>query len=52
MTPEEKEQMNMLCARIAVEKDPTMFDQLVRQLNDLLEKKHDRLTPEHREKPS
>jgi hypothetical protein len=35
MTPEEREQMNTLCARIAVEKERTMFDQLVRQLNDL-----------------
>jgi hypothetical protein len=39
MTPEEKELMNSLCQRIAVEKDPKTFDELVHQLNELLEKK-------------
>jgi hypothetical protein len=52
MTTEEREQMNKLCGRIAVEKDPTVFNQLVRQLNDLLAKKHSRLTSAQQEKPS
>jgi len=49
MTPEEREQMNRLCARIAVEKDQTIFTQLVRQLNDLLEKRHNSLSSEQQE---
>jgi hypothetical protein len=52
MTPEEREQMNRLCGRIAVEKNPTVFNQLVRQLNDLLEKKHHDLSSEQQENPS
>jgi hypothetical protein len=52
MTHEEREQMNRLCARIAVEKDSEVFNQLVRQLNDLLEKKHNRLSSEQQESPN
>jgi hypothetical protein len=52
MTPEEQERMEYLCQRIAVEKDPQIFDQLVRELNDLLEVKHGRIHPEHKTKPS
>jgi len=52
MTPEEQDQMNKLCARIAVERDPTIFTQLVRQLNDLLEKRQHGLSSEQQEKPS
>jgi hypothetical protein len=40
MTPEEREQMESLCKRIEVEKDPVTFDRLVKELNDLLEAKH------------
>lgn len=50
MTPEEKELMDALCKRIAVEKDSKTFDELVLQLNELLEKKEHRLKPEQREK--
>ena len=39
--------MNWLCLRIQEEKDPTTFDNLVRELNELLEAKHDRIHPEH-----
>jgi hypothetical protein len=39
--------MTRLCARIQTEKDPQLFDQLVRQLNDLIEIKHERIHPEH-----
>ena len=47
MTPDEREQMHILCQRIATEKDPEKFDRLVRELNALLEQKHDRIHPEH-----
>lgn len=47
MTPEERQRMDSLCKRIAVEKDPGTFDQLVKELNDLLEQKHERIHPEH-----
>jgi hypothetical protein len=47
MTPEEREEMDRLCKLVATEKDPTKFDQYVRQLNDLLEEKHKRIHPEH-----
>ncbi len=43
MTPEEGEKMNQLCKRIMEEKDPKVFNQLVKELNDLLETKHDRI---------
>jgi hypothetical protein len=52
MTPEEREQMNKLCARIAVERDPTIFTELVRQLNELLEKRQHGLSSEQQENPS
>ena len=50
MTPEERERMNQICRRVQEEKDPEIFDQLVRELNDLLETKHERIHPEHRTK--
>jgi hypothetical protein len=37
MTREEQDRMNELCKRIAFEKDPKAFDQLVRELDELLE---------------
>ncbi len=48
MTPEERERMNRICLRIQTEQDPKVFDQLVRELNDLLEEKHARIHPEHK----
>lgn len=48
MTTEEKELMDALCKRIAVEQDPKTFDDLVYQLNELLEKKEHRLKPEQK----
>jgi len=51
MTPDERERMNDLCRRIMDEKDPLKFDDLVVQLNELLEAKHQRIHPEHA-KPS
>ena len=50
MTPEERDRMNWLCMRIAEEKDPETFDALVKELNDLLEVKHQRIHPEHHRK--
>jgi len=52
MAHEERTVMNTLCQRIAVERNSEAFDQLVRQLNDLLEKTQDPLTSEHRQKPN
>jgi hypothetical protein len=43
MTFEEIAAMNALCARIAEEKDPRRFGELVSELNDLLESEQDRL---------
>ena len=51
MTPEERERMNWLVVRIQEEKDPTLFDELVNELNDLLEVKHERIHPEHKNEP-
>ncbi len=47
MTAEEQQKMNELCRGIATEKNPEVFDRLVRELNDLLELKHQRIHPEH-----
>jgi hypothetical protein len=48
MTPEEREKMNDICTRIQTEKNPKTFDQLVQELNELLEIKHERIHPEHK----
>jgi hypothetical protein len=48
MTPDERERMAILCERIAKEQDPKKFDELIRDLNDLLELKHQRIHPEHK----
>lgn len=37
MSPAERDQIELLCKRITVEKDPKIFGQLVQQLNDMLE---------------
>ena len=52
MTPQEREKMNDLCKRIQSEQKPEIFDQLVRELNDLLEVEHERLHPQHKIKPT
>lgn len=51
MTPGERERMNELCRRVQQEKDPKKFDQAVRELNDMLEQKHERIHPEHKTTP-
>ena len=43
MTPEERQLVNDLCKRIAEEKDPSIFQQLVEQLDELLARKEMRL---------
>lgn len=43
MTPEERERMFYLCQRIAVEKDHKIFSELVAELNELLNRKDQRL---------
>jgi hypothetical protein len=48
MTPQERERMNWLCNHIQDEKDPEKFDELVHELNDLLEAKHQRIHPAHK----
>lgn len=43
MTPDEQEEMNLLCQRIIEEQDHGKFMDLVRQLNQLLEHKRRRV---------
>ena len=43
MTPEERQLVNDLCKRIAEEKDASIFQQLVEQLDELLARKGKRL---------
>ena len=51
MTPDEREHMAILCQRIATEKNPETFDNLVQELNDLLEIKRKRIRPERGTQP-
>lgn len=43
MTPDERERMAVLCERIAKEQDLAKFKQFVRELNELLKHKEQRL---------
>lgn len=52
MTPDEREQMAILCERIAKEQDPYRFAEFVRQLNRLLELKWHRLEKVPKAKPN
>jgi hypothetical protein len=45
MTSEEHERMLALCQQVAVEKDHRRFNLLIRELNDLLERKQQRIEP-------
>lgn len=47
MTPEERDRMNAICQRIQEEKNPAVFDELVRQLNDLIDAKYGRIHAGH-----
>ena len=44
VTPDEHDRMSSLCQRIATEQDRTVFLELVKELNTLLNQKQDRLT--------
>jgi hypothetical protein len=48
MTPEERERLDWLCTRIQEEQDPKIFDNLIRALSELLERKHECFRPEHK----
>jgi hypothetical protein len=48
MTSEERERMNELCKKIQTERDPQIFDKLVRELDDLIAVKHERIHPGHK----
>jgi hypothetical protein len=50
MSPEEREQMNRLCARIQREQDHRVFTNLVEELNELLERKEKRLASSSEDK--
>lgn len=50
MTPEERALMYDLAKRIAEEKDPATFNKLIVQLNDLLERKEERLESDRKPK--
>lgn len=39
MTPEEREELNRLCQKIAVEQDHEVFTNLIQQLTELLSRK-------------
>ena len=43
MTPEERERMYEICAKLQVEQDHTAFTRLMTELNNLLERKEHRL---------
>lgn len=43
MSPEERERMHTLCEQIAKEQDHKKFAKLVQELNNLLERKDQRL---------
>ena len=47
MSPEEREKMDALCKSLTIERDPEIFDRLVRELNDLLGEKQTRIHSEH-----
>ncbi len=47
MTPEERERMNWLCSEIQKEKDHDKFSKLVLELDELFEKKEQRLASNH-----
>lgn len=52
MTPDEREEMAILCQRIAVEQDRHKFTELVDQLNELLDRKGKRLNAPPKSDPS
>lgn len=53
LTPDERDRMNSLCKQIVTEKDRDKFINLVEELNNLLDRKEQRLedTPPSKHKP-
>lgn len=45
MTPEERTRLDQLCALIKQEQDPKKFEEYIRELNDLLDEKRERIRP-------
>lgn len=43
MTPEEQDHVYRLCERIVIEQDLLIFDELVRELNQILSAKRERM---------
>jgi hypothetical protein len=52
MTREDEERFEWLCRQVQTEKDPEKFDLYVRELNDLLEAKHERIHQEQDAQPT
>ena len=48
MNSEERTRLEWLVRQVQEEQDPIKFDLYVRELNDLLEQKHQRIHPEHK----
>jgi hypothetical protein len=46
LTPEEQERLNEICRRVIVEQNPNTFDELVKEMNDLLDTKYERIQPQ------
>jgi hypothetical protein len=51
MTPDERERMAILCERIAKEQNLAKFKQFVRELNELLGRKEQRLKTDAKPRP-
>jgi hypothetical protein len=51
MTPDEQERTKSLCERIAKEQDQEKFLKLVQELNDLLDRRNERLNPPAKRSP-
>ena len=45
MTSEERERMNQLCWQLQGEKNPAKFDEMVKELNQLLDEKPQHFPP-------
>lgn len=50
MTPEERERMYEICSKLQVEQDSNTFTQLMTELNNLLERKEQRLQERGKQK--
>ena len=48
MNPDEHVRLIKICTQISKEKDPRTFDNLVKELNDLLGRKHEHIRTDHK----